>query len=530
MRTAALFVSAMNGLAKAGALGPVRPVRWTRMLRAAGGLGPTPAAAGAVAAARDPSGVAVIDDWGSMTYGALEERAAALAVGLRPYVLAGERVGILCRNHRGFVEALLGATRLGVDVVLLNTEFSAPRLGSALASQRVGLVLYDEEFAESLDASGYSGPRLPCVDGRFDAPSLSLSPSPGSRAFRKRRGGRLIVLTSGTTGTPKGAIRRVSISGVLAPVVAHLRTMPLRSGEPMLVAPPLFHGFGLVYLGGALVLGTPLVLCRRFSAAAVLELVRAHRVRSLFVVPVMLRRLLAAVSASASSYDVSSLRVVGCGAAPLSPGLASEALDAFGDVLYNLYGSVEAGWGTVAGPADLRAAPGTVGRAPRGVVLRVLDESGAVVPSGVVGRVCVGGGLAFEGYTDGDGAGRLVGGGLVDTGDLGHLDASGRLFIDGRADDMIVSGGENVFPQVVEDCLAGHPEVLEAAVFGVPDEEFGQRLVAHVVRASGGAVTEGELLAYVRDRVARFEVPREVVFVAELPRTATGKIRRSGLR
>jgi fatty-acyl-CoA synthase len=320
---------------------------------------------------------------------------------------------------------------------------------------------------------------------------------------------------------------------VLAPVVAHLRMLPLRSGEPMLVAPPLFHGFGLVYLGAALVLGTPLVLCRRFSAAAVLQLVEKHRVRSLFVVPVMLRRLLAATG----DVDVSSLRVIGCGAAPLTPALASAALSAFGDVLYNLYGSVEAGWGTVAGPADLRAAPGTVGRPPHGVVIRVLGDGGEVLPAGAVGRVCVGGGLAFDGYTDGDGGqGRRVGevggagaAGLVDTGDLGHLDEAGRLFVDGRADDMIVSGGENVFPQVVEDCLAGHPAVGEVAVFGVPDPEFGQRLAAYVVPVAGGVVSEDDLLAYVRGRLARYEVPREVIFVGELPRTATGKVLRTAL-
>jgi acyl-CoA synthetase (AMP-forming)/AMP-acid ligase II len=521
IRTATLFVQAMYGLARAGAIGPVRPVRWLCMLRAVPGLGPTPAAAGALAAARDPSGVAVIDDWGALTYGELARRADALAGALRLYVQPSERLGILCRNHRGFVLALLAGTQLGVDVVLLNTEFAPPQLGSVLRTQRVGMVLYDEELASALDASGYAGLRLSCVDGEFGPPS-------SGRSRRSGRASRIIVLTSGTTGTPKGAIRRVSISGVLAPVVAHLRTMPLRSGEPMLVAPPLFHGFGLVYLGAALVLGTPLVMCRRFSAHAVLQLVEKHRVRSLFVVPVMLRRLLSA----GGDVDVSSLRVIGCGAAPLPPALAGAAIDAFGDVLYNLYGSVEAGWGTVAGPADLRAAPGTVGRPPRGVVIRVLGDAGEVLPAGAVGHVCVGGGLAFDGYTDGDDGSspRQAGAvGLVDTGDLGHLDESGRLFIDGRADDMIVSGGENVFPQVVEDCLAGHPAVAEVAVFGVPDSEFGQRLAAYVVPVAGGVVTAEELLAYVRGRVARYEVPREVIFVGELPRTATGKVLRSAL-
>ena len=202
-------------------------------------------------------------------------------------------------------------------------------------------------------------------------------------------------------------------------------------------------------------------------------------------------------------------------------------MDQFGHVLYNAYASTEVGAGTLATPADLRTAPGTVGKPATGVKLRILDEHGKQLPTGQTGRIFIGSPLLFEGYTGG--GNKEIVDGLMSTGDLGHLDPQGRLYIDGRDDDMIVSGGENVFPQEVEDLLFGHGAVADAAVFGVEDEQFGQRLAASIVLADGASASEDELREYVRERLARHKVPREIAFVDALPRTSTGKLRRGEL-
>jgi fatty-acyl-CoA synthase len=221
-------------------------------------------------------------------------------------------------------------------------------------------------------------------------------------------------------------------------------------------------------------------------------------------------------------YDLSALRVVAMSGSALPGELATRAMDAFGDVLYNLYGSTEVAWATIATPADLRAAPGTAGSPPIGTVVKLLDDQGKEVPRGEPGRIFVGNEMMFDGYTGG--GGKEIVDGLMSTGDVGHLDSAGRLFVDGRDDEMIVSGGENVFPREVEDLLADHEEIAEAAVIGVPDEEFGQRLKAYVVLSNGTSLDEGAVKDYVKQNLARFKVPRDVVFLEVLPRNATGKI------
>ncbi len=248
---------------------------------------------------------------------------------------------------------------------------------------------------------------------------------------------------------------------------------------------------------------------------------RCARARS-SLVPVMLQRILDLGEEAIGRYDLGALRIVALSGSALPGELAVRAMDAFGDVLYNLYGSTEVAWATIATPAELRAAPGTAGTPPAGTVVKLLDERGREVPRGQPGRIFVGNEMMFEGYTGG--GGKEIIDGLMSTGDVGHLDSDGRLFVDGRDDEMIVSGGENVFPREVEDLLSDHEDVAEVAVVGVPDDEFGQRLKAFVVPCEGAKLDEGEIQEYVKRNLARFKVPREVVFMAELPRNATGKI------
>jgi fatty-acyl-CoA synthase len=264
------------------------------------------------------------------------------------------------------------------------------------------------------------------------------------------------------------------------------------------------------------------VVTRRFDPETTLATVAEHRCTALAVVPVMLQRILELPAETSAKYDTSSLRVIAASGSALPGELSLRVMDTFGDVLYNLYGSTEVAWATIATPEDLRAAPGTAGMPPRGTVVKIVDEAGRELPQGETGRIFVGNEMAFEGYTGGGDKERIEG--LLCSGDVGHFDEAGRLFIDGRDDEMIVSGGENVFPREVEDLLADHDDVLEAAVIGVPDDEFGQRLKAFVVAAPGTNLSGEDVKSYVKANLARFKVPREVVFMDELPRNPSGKV------
>jgi fatty-acyl-CoA synthase len=290
----------------------------------------------------------------------------------------------------------------------------------------------------------------------------------------------------------------------------------------------MFHSWGLAYMGFGLMLGGTLVIRRRFDPETTLAMVAQHKATVLAAVPVMLQRIMDLPEPVRRRYDTSSLRVVAVSGSALPGELATRFMDAFGDVLYNLYGSTEVAWASIAGPEDLRAAPGTAGRPPFGTVVKLLDRDGNEVPPGQPGRIFVANSLLFSGYTGGGSKATLDG--LMSTGDTGHFDADGRLFVDGRDDDMIVSGGENVFPREVEDLLADHPAVVEAGVIGVADPEYGQRLKAFVVLRDGERVDADTIRAYVRSRLARYKVPRDVEFLNELPRNATGKVLKNDLR
>jgi fatty-acyl-CoA synthase len=289
-----------------------------------------------------------------------------------------------------------------------------------------------------------------------------------------------------------------------------------------MIAAPMFHSWGFAHFTLALPLASTIVLQRRFDPEQTLRAVAQHGADVLAVVPVMLQRILDLDPDVLARYDARRLRVIALSGSALPGELAIRAMDTFGDVLYNLYGSTEVAWATIATPEDLRAAPGTAGRPPLGTVVKLLDEAGGEVAPGASGRIFVGNEMMFDGYTGG-GSKEIVDG-LMSTGDVGHFDADGRLFVDGRDDEMIVSGGENVFPREVEDLLSDHEQVEEAAVVGVPDQEFGQRLKAFVVTRAGASLGEEEIKQYVKDNLARYKVPREVVFLDELPRNATGKV------
>ncbi|MDL4772059.1 AMP-binding protein [Actinomadura xylanilytica] len=524
---AGLGVRAGRAVRDVGVLHPVRPDRAARLLFPYVRFGPVPATVGAMSALRFPDRTALIDERGALTHAELEGRASALATALRERLGEDERVGVLCRNHRGFVETVLAASRLGNDVVLLNTDFSATQLGQVIEREGVGLLVHDEEFDPVVDGASFGGRRVHAWSGGGTYETLDeLAEATTAEPVMPGRVSRVVVMTSGTTGTPKGARHDISIGSVLPAALSHLMRVPVRSGAPIVIAPPLFHVLGFGYLSVGLGMGMPVVLSRRFDPAATLRAIEEHEAEALIAVPMMLQRLLDAGTVTTTATV--SLRVVVCGGSALHPHVSEAFMDAFGDVLHNVYGATETGWATIATPEDLRAAPGTVGRPSYRLTVRILDEDGREAPPGDVGEIHTGGGLRFAGYTGG--GGKRVRDGLTGTGDLGHFDDAGRLFVDGRVDDMIVSGGENVFPGEVEDLLGGHPGIAETSVTGVDDERFGRRLAAYVVRAEGASVDEDDVRAYVKAHLARYKVPRDVHFVDELPRTSTGKVKARALR
>ena len=485
--------------------------------------GPSLAALYMAAAVRHRSRAAIVDHRGSVTFGELDRTSSALAQGFRALGLdGGDHLGVLCANHRDFVEVSIAAAKAGLVCVYLNTGFAAPQLGEVLAREGVRAVVVDSDLRAVVENSGFDG-HVVVADGdpgshRSVGDVRALG---SSRPLLPSRPIAPVLLTSGTTGTPKGA-RRTGRPAGLSSAIGVLERIPYRAGDVAVIPTPLFHAWGLAQLTITAATASTAVLVRRFDVGATLDAVEAERAQVLAVVPVMLQRILAA---DTNDRDLSSLQIVACSGSALPAAVATKWMDRFGDNLYNLYGSTEVGQATLATPEDLRAAPGTAGRVIPGTVVEVVDERGDPLAAGEIGLIVVGSDSQFTEYTGGGTKDRVRG--LMSSGDVGFFDDEGRLFVTGRADDMIVSGGENVFPLEVEEVLLAHPDVVDVMVVGVADDEFGQRLAVFVVRGPGGSVDADGIRSFIASRLARHKVPRDVNFVDELPRNATGKLLRS---
>ncbi|HEX3829998.1 MAG TPA: AMP-binding protein [Sporichthyaceae bacterium] len=515
------------GVLRSGVVPTFRPDLILRQLDSVRREGVSLAGAVAAAAALQPRGLAIVDDAGTRTWAQLDGDGRRLAAAFADLgICVGDRVGLLCRNHGEFVTCLLALARLGVDAVLLNVGSAPDQLARIVAAQRMRLIVADTEFVLPTLPAGVRvvtawddrGPE------RAGVRELIRQTRDDRDVARPMHGGRLIVLTSGTTGTPKGAARpEPSVVAALLAVAGLLGRVPLRAQTPTAIPAPLFHAWGLGALQLALTARCPIVLARQFDAARLMGLIATHRVQQLFLVPVMLSRLLALPEHLLSGLDHSALRLIVSSGSALSPATVRASEARFGPVLHNLYGSTEASWVSVAGPAQLHREPGSAGRPPLGTRLTVLDSEGLPCPIGVSGRIFVGNSMLFDGYTDHSTIDTNPNG-LMPTGDLGHLDPRGWLHVDGREDDLVICGGENVFCGEVADVLSDIAGITEAAVLGVPDPEFGQRLAAFVVTAPGSALTAEDVRAIVRERLARHAVPRDVTFLEALPRNAAGKV------
>ncbi len=514
-------------LAESGILRPYSPVALAKAGRALQQWGTGPAGGFLAMATLVPDRVWIIDEQGDLTFREVDRRTNALARALQKLgVSEGDSVALMARNHRGFVEATVAAAKLGADLIYLNTAFAGPQLVDVLEREEPTVVIHDEEFTGMLEKAHVEKRVLSWVDGE-------TGPSSGSDTLDALIEGeqddgpvsvpgrhtRIIILTSGTTGTPKGAPRNEA--GIDA-AISLLSRMPLKYGWRVHIAAPLFHTWGFAHLMLSLLLGHTIVLRRKFDPEASLALVDEKACDGMVVIPVMLQRVLGLPDEQLEKYSLETVKVVAASGSALPGDLALSWMDRFGDNLYNTYGSTEVAYASIATPEDMRNEPSTAGKPPWATVVKIFDDQGKEVAQGASGRIFVGNSLLFEGYTGGGHKDMIDG--LMSSGDVGRFDEQGLLYVEGRDDEMIVSGGENVFPKEVEDCLARHEAVVEVAALGVDDDDFGTRLRAFVVLRDGSSADGDELKAHVKDNLARYKVPREIVVLDELPRNATGKV------
>src|SRR6201996_3181665 len=522
-------------LRRAGMIAPMRPDRYLKMAAAMRreGMGITVGFAGA--AQRCPDRPGLVDELGTLTWRQLDERINALAAALQK-LPQGQCVGIMCRNHRGFVEALVAGNRIGSDILLLNTSFAGPALADVVNREGVDTVIYDEEFTATVDRALADKPDatriLAWTDGQHELTVEKLiADHAGQQPERTGRKSRMILLTSGTTGTPKGANQSGGNAGI-GTLKAILDRTPWRAEEPIVIVAPMFHAWGFSQLVFAASMACTVVTRRKFDPEATLDLIDRHKATGLAVVPVMFDRIMDLPDEVRNRYSCKSLRFAAASGSRMRPDVVTAFMDQFGDVIYNNYNATEAGMIATATPEDLRAAPDTAGRPAGGTQIRILDPDFNEVPTGEVGVISVRNDTQFDGYTSG--TTKDFHAGFMSSGDVGYVDEAGRLFVVGRDDEMIVSGGENVYPIEVEKTLAAHSDVAEAAVIGVDDEQYGQRLAAFVVLEPGAQLDQGAapetLRQHVRENLANYKVPREISVLDELPRGNTGKILRAELQ
>jgi acyl-CoA synthetase (AMP-forming)/AMP-acid ligase II len=518
---------------RARLIAPMRPDRYVRIAAAMRRENMAATSGFASSAQRCPGRPGLVDELGTLTWRELDDRCDAFAAALQAMPGgAPKTLGVMCRNHRGFVEAIVAANRIGADVLLLNTSFAGPALAEVVAREGADAIIYDEEFTDTIERALADKPKATRIVAWTDNPidhdvtiETMIAGHAGQQPTRTRHKGRTVLLTSGTTGTPKGA---KMTSGEASALQSILDRTPWRAEETVVVVAPMFHAWGFSQLIFAASMACTIVTRRKFDPEATLELIDRHGATGLAVVPVMFDRIMDLPDDVRKRYHCRSLRFAAASGSRMRPDVVTSFMDEFGDVIVNNYNATEAGLIASATPEDLRAAPDTAGKPAPGTEIRILDQDFKDAPTGEVGQIFVRSGTLFEGYTSGQT--KNFHEGFMASGDMGYLDDAGRLFVVGRDDEMIVSGGENVYPIEVEKALAAHPEVAEASVLGVEDEQYGQRLAAFVVLAPSASATPDSLKQHVRETLANYKVPRQIIALTELPRSSTGKILRNELQ
>ncbi|MCR8657658.1 AMP-binding protein [Paenibacillus endoradicis] len=455
--------------------------------------------------------IAIADEQQTLTYHQLFTQSGSLSLAMREHfqLERGKRVGILCRNHTSLVKTIYAVSYSGADLFLLNTELSKDQLYNLLEQKDFDLLIYDQELSLLVEQSTYKKAKLLSYDDTFPAINNLLS----TQEFEYQKNirtnsGKLVLLTGGTTGNAKEAMHKPSLFNYLDPFAALLSRLELIKYDNIYIATPIFHGYGIAILLLFGAIGKKVIIQRKFHAEKACELINEHHVQVITVVPLMLYKML-----MTNAKALTSLTCIASGSAELNPKLVKATISQLGNVLYNLYGTSEAGLTVIAKPEDLIYSPHTIGRKIEGVNLEVLDEHKRKVTVGKVGQLCIRSKFLSRSNSS-----------WIETGDLGYRDERGYYYLCGRIDSMIVSAGENVYPVEVEQVLLTHSEVEAVAVVGVSDEQFGQRLKAYVQLVPGAVMTPEELQSWLRARLARFQMPKEIVFIDEMPYTAIGKL------
>jgi fatty-acyl-CoA synthase len=470
-----------------------------------------------------------------IAYGELDALADRIAAALvRRGVGRGSAAIVMLKNRIEYFVLSLANGRAGAASVTVSWRSTVPELEYLARHSGAEAVFFDASIADTIREAqpvlrGIPHRNFISVGGEVPGfPSLEeLAAGPGDAHGDASADAAVVMYTSGTTGKPKGAVRKLQ-TGVLPAAFAFLEQTPMGRDEVHLTVCPVYHATATGFSTFAFLLGGTVVVLADFRPETFLDAIERYRVTSTALVPTMLHRVVELDEASVLARDTSSLRAIFSGGAPLPGPLGVEAMDLLGDKLWNFYGATETGLVTLAAPRDLREAPGTIGRAVPGNEIRLLDEQGREVNPGEVGELFARNAMLVDGYHADDAATKSsMSDGFFSVGDLARVDRDGRYFIEGRKRDMIISGGVNVYPAEVEAALEAHPGVLEAAVVGVPDREWGERVRAFVVARAGTgptAPTPEELIAHCKARLAGPKVPRDVVLLAAMPRNPTGKI------
>jgi fatty-acyl-CoA synthase len=500
-------------LARSGLLRPIPPRTIAEMVRQYQREGFKSHLIYTLHATRDPNKPAIVFEDATTTWSELLDRIKRLAnhclsAGVGP----GSSVAIMLPNRPEFIETNAAAMRVGATVSFVNPR--APSTDAHAIFERTKadvVVTHRDDLGDATNV-------LRIGDAYEDAIARASGAEP---LVDRSAQSKIVVFTSGTTGRPKGAVRSLESGATVGSLMGFLRTIPYKTSDVHMVVCPLYHSSGSGFATVAQGLGNTMVIVEKFSPEAFCRSVQEHKVTTTTVVPTMLHQI--AAWPHAKEYDLSSLRIVVCTGSPLREEVRKEARELLGNVIYDLYGSTEMGWVSIATPRDQLDAPGTVGKPVPGITLRITDPDGNPVPQGERGEVWVRSSLGMEGYMDDpDLDSERMREGFISVKDIGYIDDGGYLHVVDRADDMIISGGVNVYPAETEIALNAHPNVDEATVLGVPDPKWGERIVAAVVPS--GDVSEDALIAWAKQNAAYAAVPKEIRFMDALPRNDIGKV------
>ncbi|MCP4439725.1 MAG: AMP-binding protein [Aureispira sp.] len=488
------------------------PIGLFRLLRALWNNGTNLNALLEFAAKTHPNSIALQDEELELDYKTLHQQSQHLALALKIncQLEAKQKVAIICRNHAMLVQSMFAISRLGAHLYLLNVEMNTQQLQELIQRHQFEVIIHDAEVEELLRQVNYQGTQISAYpNGKISIQQLIQTRLSSPKRLKRHSSGNLIILTGGTTGTPKAAARKPSVFTFLNPFFALLTQLNLDHYKTVYIPTPIYHGFGVSAVLVSMVLGAKILVRQRFDTTEACQLIEQEQAEVVTLVPVMLKRML-----QQNPKALHSLEVIIAGGAPLSPSLVKTSAGLLGHKLVNLYGTTEAGFSIMATPNDLKTQQNSIGKAIMGVRMKIMGEDNKEVPNGTVGRICIKNKWVMASAKNA----------WVDTGDCGHLDKDGFCFLSGRVDDMIVSGGENVYPIELENILIQHPAVHEVAVIGIPDSEFGQRLKAFVVLKKEHTPQKEELFVWLKEHAARYQQPAQIEFKTALPYTALGKL------